>query len=60
MQFPILALLPLLHILAIVVFLIGAVANMKKNPALGGVLALMAAFCAMATVMFFMTLLRGV
>ena len=60
MQLPLLGLLPLLHILVVVVFLIGAVANMKKNPALGGVLALMAAFCAMAAVMFFVTLLRGV
>jgi hypothetical protein len=59
MQLPLLALLPLLHIFAVVVFLVGAVANIKKNPALGGVLALLSAFCAMAAVMFFMVLLRG-
>lgn len=59
MQVALFALMPLLHILIVVVFVIGAVANMKKNPALSGVLALMAALSAMATAMFFLTVLSG-
>ncbi len=57
MQFPWLPLLPLLHVLALFV-LVGAVMHMKKNAALGGVLALVAFLCAAATAVFFVILFR--
>lgn len=59
MQFAVLALLPLVHILLVVIFVIAAVANMKKSPALAGALAVMAALSGMVTVVFFLTILRG-
>jgi hypothetical protein len=60
MQVAFFALLPLLHILVVVVFVVGAVANMKRSPALSGVLALVAALSAMITSWFFLALLRSV
>lgn len=58
MQTPLLALVPLLHIALVVVFVIAAVVNVRKNPAVAGLLALMAAACAVLTVWFFITLLH--
>ncbi len=59
MQTPLLALLPLLHIFLVVVFVIAAAANVRKNPAVAGLLALMAAGFAMLTVWFFISLLHA-
>jgi hypothetical protein len=58
MQFPWIAFLPLLHGLALLT-LIMALAYIKKNAALGGVLALIAFLCAATTAFFFVILWRG-
>ncbi len=59
MQTPLLALLPLLHICLVVVFVTAAAANVRKNPAVAGFLALMAAGFAVLTVWFFISLLHA-
>ena len=59
MQTPLLALLPLLHIVLTVVLVIAAAANVRKNPGVAGLLALMAAGMATLTVWFFTTLLHS-
>jgi hypothetical protein len=59
MQTPLLALLPLLHICLVVVFVIAAAANVRKNPAVAGLLALMAAGFAVLTVWFFISFLHA-
>ena len=58
MQTPLLALLPLVHVVVVVILVIAAAANLRKNPGLAGLLALMAAGVAMMTVWFFTTLLH--
>jgi len=54
-----LALLPLLHIVLVVVLVIAAAANVRKNPGIAGLLALMAAGMATLTVWFFTSLLHS-
>lgn len=58
MQFPWLPLLPLLHILALV-GLFAAIAQIKKNAVVGGVLTLTAILCAAATAIAFVILFRS-
>ena len=58
MQFPWIAFLPLLHGLALLALIMSLV-QIKKNAALGGVLALIALICAITTAAFFVILWRG-
>lgn len=58
MHFPWLAILPILHALALA-GLVAAVLYMKKHTALGGVLALLALLSAAATASLFLVLMRG-
>ncbi len=59
MQTPLMALLPLLHIILVVILVIAAAANIRKNPGVAGLLALLPAGAAMLTVWFFTTLLHS-
>lgn len=59
MQTPLMALLPLLHVVVLVILVIAAAANMRKNPGVAGLLALLAAGVAMLTVWFFTSLLHS-
>mgnify|MGYP001815786096 CR=1 FL=1 len=58
MRFPWISLLPLLHALAVVV-LFSALALIKKHAGLGGILALVAFLCTLATGVAFVILFRG-
>lgn len=59
MHVALIALIPLLHILLVVGLVVAAGAQLKRNPGLSGLLALIAAFVAAVTVLFFLTVLRG-
>jgi len=59
MQTPLLALLPLLHILLVVIFVIAAAATVRKNPGVAGLLALTALGFAVLAASFFRTLLHS-
>ena len=59
MPTPILALVPLLHIALTVALVIAAAVNVRKNPGVAGILALLAAGVAMLTVWLFTTLLSS-
>lgn len=59
MQVAFFALLPILHVLVAVLCVIGAAANLKKNPGLAGLLALLGAASVMIAVWFFLTVLNA-
>ena len=58
MDFPWMPLLPLLHVLALM-GLVASLFYMKKHHAVGGLLALLALLCVLATASFFMILFRS-
>lgn len=59
MQTALLGLVPLIHILLVVAFVVGAVVNARRNPGLAGLLALLALAFTTATVWLFLGILRG-